>query len=100
MNEKNENIPQNIILENRRKISVSGVSDVDSFDENQSVIYTSLGLLEIKGADMHMSKLNLESGEIVLEGKFDSFCYIDSSPDGKNVSKSGWLKRIFSSQEH
>lgn len=99
MSEKNENIPQNIILENRRKISVSGVSDVDSFDENQSVIYTCMGLLEIKGADMHMSKLNLDSGEIVLEGKFDSFCYIDSSPESTGIKKPGLFKRLLGSGE-
>lgn len=94
MNEKIETVPQNIILENRRRISVSGVSDVDSFDESQSVIYTCMGLLEIKGAEMHMSKLNLDSGEIILEGKFDSFCYIDSEPQ-KTTAKPGLFKRIF-----
>ncbi len=98
MNEKSDNIPQNIILENRHKISVSGVSDVDSFDENQSVIYTCLGLLEIKGSELHMSKLNLDSGEIVLEGHFDSFSYIDSVDTDKNVPKQGFFKRLLSQQ--
>lgn len=99
MSEKNENIPQNIILENRRKVSVSGVNDVDSFDENQSVIYTCMGLLEIKGSELHMSKLNLDSGEIVLEGHFDSFSYIDSPSSEKSAAKPGLLKRLFGQEE-
>ena len=88
MNEKNENIPQNIILENRRKISISG-----------SVIYTCMGLLEIKGCELHMSKLNLDSGEIVLEGHFDSFSYIDSPTPEKSAAKPGLLKRLFGQEE-
>ena len=72
-------MPQNVILEGRRKLSVSGVEDIDSFDEFSAVIFTSMGLIEVKGSDIHMNKLNLESGEIVLEGEFDSVIYPDES---------------------
>ena len=78
--------PQNIILEGRRKLSVSGVEDIDSFDENSAVIFTSMGLIEVKGSDIHMNKLNLESGEIVLEGEFDSVIYPDEN-SGKQKKK-------------
>lgn len=78
--------PQNIILEGRRKLSVSGVEDIDSFDENSAVIFTSMGLIEAKGSDIHMNKLNLDSGEIVLEGQFDSVIYPDES-EGKQKKK-------------
>lgn len=78
--------PQNIILEGRRKLSVSGVEDIDSFDENSAVIFTSMGLVEVKGSDIHMNKLNLESGEIVLEGEFDSVIYPDEN-GGKQKKK-------------
>lgn len=71
--------PQNVILEGRRKLSVSGVEDIDSFDEHSAVIFTSMGLIEVKGNDIHMNKLNLESGEIVLEGTFDSVVYPDET---------------------
>ncbi|MBR5586341.1 MAG: YabP/YqfC family sporulation protein [Clostridia bacterium] len=72
-------MPQNIILEGRKKLSVSGVEDIDSFDEFSAVIFTSMGLIEVKGKDIHMNKLNLESGEIVLEGEFDSVIYPDAN---------------------
>ena len=72
-------MPQNIILEGRKKLSVSGIEDIDSFDEFSAVIFTSMGLIEVKGKDIHMNKLNLESGEIVLEGEFDSIVYPDEN---------------------
>ena len=92
MDKQNQSLgPQNIILEGRKKLSVSGVEDIDSFDENSAVIFTSMGLIEVKGSDIHMNKLNLESGEIVLEGEFDSVIYPDESA-GK--SKKKFLARL------
>lgn len=85
------NIAHNIIMENRKKISVSAVEDVDSFDEHGVTVYTSMGALDIKGRDIHMTKLNLESGEIIVEGEFDSIIYPDSS---KPPEKKGFLSSI------
>lgn len=79
--QNNSALPQNIILEGRKKLSVSGVEDIDSFNEKSAVIFTTLGIIEVKGSDIHMNKLNLESGEIVLEGEFDSLIYPDSSAE-------------------
>lgn len=84
MDKQNQSLgPQNIILEGRKKLSVSGVEDIDSFDENSAVIFTSMGLIEVKGSDIHMNKLNLESGEIILEGEFDSVVYPDENGGNK-----------------
>ncbi len=77
---------QNVILEGRKKLSVSGVLDIDSFDESSAVIYTNMGLIDVKGSDIHMNKLSLESGEIVLEGEFDSVVYPDET-GGKKKKK-------------
>ncbi len=88
--EGKQNILHNIILESRRKISISGVEDVDSFDEKEAVIYTNMGLLELRGRDIHMNKLNLESGEIILEGEFSSIVYADEG----NSEKKGFMARL------
>ena len=85
------NTAHNIIMESRKKISVSAVEDVDSFDENGVTVYTAMGSLEIKGHDIHMTKLNLESGEIIVEGEFDSIIYPDSA---KPTEKKGFLSSI------
>ena len=67
MNEGNTNnlmkMPHSVVLEDRRRLTVSGVSDVDSFDEQMIVVFTELGELTVKGADLHISRLSLEMGE-------------------------------------
>ncbi len=67
----------NIIIENRKKISVSGVEDVDSFDEDSIVLLTTEGALVIKGNDFHINKLNVETGELIIEGNIDSCAFDD-----------------------
>ena len=85
----------NIILEGRKKLSILGVEDMDSFDETEAVIYTNMGLLEIKGNDIHMNKLDLESEVIVLEGEFDSFAYIEEGSAGK---KKGFFAKLMGNE--
>lgn len=68
-------VPQNIIIENRMKISISGVSDVENFDENTVVLYTNRGLLSVHGTGLSVEKLNLETGELAIEGEFSGLEY-------------------------
>jgi sporulation protein YabP len=65
----------NIIVESRRRMSVSGVTDVDKFDEDIVHIYTSLGELTIKGSDLHVSDLSTDTGEMNIEGQIDAIVY-------------------------
>ncbi len=89
--EGKQNLLHNVIMEGRRKLSISGVEDVDSFDEHEATVYTNMGLVEIKGRDIHMNKLSLESEEIVLEGEFDSIIYVDENKTGE---KPGFIARL------
>ena len=59
---------QNIIMENREKVTVSGVIDIHSFDDELVLAQTDLGILTIKGDDLKMNKLNLENNELIVEG--------------------------------
>ena len=70
-------ITQNVIMENRRKLSISGVTDVESFDEETIVLSTEAGMLIIKGSALHINKLSLESGEVAVEGEIDALNYSD-----------------------
>ena len=54
-------------LENRNAASLTGVREVVSFDENQVVMDTDMGLLTIKGKDLHVSRLTVETGELEVE---------------------------------
>ena len=60
-----------------RKISVSGVDDVESFDENEIVMSTSQGVLIVRGRDLRIEKLSLDSGDVVMEGDIDRLEYED-----------------------
>lgn len=73
----------NVIMENREHLSISGVKDIDSFDEHTVVLYTELGELEIRGEDLHMSKLNVDIGEVSIDGEIYAILY------GENTKQSG-----------
>ena len=68
-----------LIMEGREKLSISGVEDVESFDENVIVMYTEKGLLTIKGEGLHIERLSIEGGEVSVEGFVDSLQYEDES---------------------
>lgn len=77
MQEKNTSTPHTMILENRKSLSLSGVTDVDSFDEREIVLYTRLGELTITGKDLHINAVSIESGNMTVEGDIWSLCYGD-----------------------
>ena len=76
--EKKAGMPHNLILEDRKKLVVSGVEDVDSFDEQTVVAYTAVGELMIKGEGLHINKLSLETGELTLDGEIASLTYTEN----------------------
>ena len=61
--------PHHVILEDRSFLTVSGVSDIDSFNEETAVLFTELGELTIRGSDLHMNKLNVDTGEVTIEAQ-------------------------------
>ena len=82
-----------IVLNNRDKGNLTGILDVISFDENTIVLDTDMGLLTIKGKDLHVSRLTLDKGEIDIEGKTDSFVYSSNESYGK--AGQSFLSRLF-----
>ena len=80
-------VPNNIIMEDRRLVTVSGVSDVDSFDEEAVVAFTDIGKLTIRGRGLHINRLSVEVGELAVEGEIDSLAYSDVSNGGSFFSK-------------
>ena len=72
-------------------MSLSGVIDVDIFNPDMVVEQTDMGMLTIKGIDLHINKLNLESSELCLEGEINSCTYSEKT----SSSGSGLLSKIF-----
>lgn len=85
-------IIQNIILENRGKLSISGVLDVLSFDDQVIVLETDLGLLTVKGENLRINKLSIDTSEVIVEGDISALIYSDKDMDKKGAS---FLGKIF-----
>ena len=82
-----------VTLERRENISVSGVLDVISFDEETIVIDTELGILLLKGAQLHVNRLNLDTGELEVDGDVVSLNYEEGHTYGKG--KPMFLGKLF-----
>ena len=76
---------QNLILENRGKLSISGVLDVLSFDDQVVILETELGLLTVKGENIRINKLSIDTSEVIVEGDISSLAYSDKEADRKSV---------------
>ena len=88
--ERNKEMPHTVILEGREKLSISGVIDVQSCDEEQVLLETVRGMLVVRGQGLHVERLQLEAGELIVEGEVGLVEYDDSvQPRG------GLLKRLF-----
>lgn len=74
--ERSENLSHHqIIMQNRSLLELTDVEDVDTFDDSEVVVKTTLGDLIIKGHHLHVLKLNLENGSLSIDGKVDSLTY-------------------------
>ena len=88
MTEKNKiSSISNLVLNNRKNLNITGVKDVDKFDEREIIAITNQGKLRINGDNLKIGKLSVESGTLELSGKINSLSYIDSHEITKNFFK-------------
>lgn len=93
MEEKTGIRPHSCQMQNRQDVKLTGIREVASFDENQVVMDTDMGLLTVKGKDLHISRLTVEQGEADLEGTVDSLTY--SSNEAYRRSGESFFARLF-----
>lgn len=86
------NVVQNLVLENRGKLSISGVLDVLSFDDQVVIVETELGLLTVKGENLRINKLSIDTSEVVVEGDISNLNYSENDTEKKS---GGLLGKIF-----
>lgn len=89
-NKSKSTLPHNLVLENRKKLTVSSVDEVDSFDEQNIVAFTSYGELTISGNGLHIIRFSTDTGDLAVEGDINAVSYSDNT----KVS-GGFFSRIF-----
>jgi len=92
MDENKYDKVHNVIMEDREHLSVSGVTDVNEFNEAVIVLETSMGVLTVEGENLKISQLSIETGEMKIDGSVNSVVYSDD--DVRRVHTSLWA-RIF-----
>lgn len=80
-------------LDNRKKMSLTGIRDVVSFDLTQILLESTLGMIHIKGSDIKVTRLSLEKGEVDIDGNVDSITYSDVKDYGEKGKSI--IKRMF-----
>ena len=94
MTEERKNLGRHrLIIDDRESVSLTGITDVISFDEEQVVCDTLLGVVIIKGGDLHVSNLNVDSGELDIHGEINAITYEGNVTRGSK--QSSFFGRIF-----
>ena len=79
-----------VLLENKEKLTLTGVTDVERFDTDHLVIQTEYGQLEIRGDNLQVTQLSLETGDMRAEGFVEAFSYSNVPKDG-----AGFFAKVF-----
>ncbi len=87
--EENISTVQNVIIENRKRLNISGVRDVSSFDDETVLLDTALGKMTVKGEGLHIESFNTTTGDLTATGKFHAVVYMS---DAK--TSGGFLSRL------
>ncbi len=78
----------NLIMENRNNLTVTGVMDIDSFDEQTVILFTEQGELTIKGENLHINKIDVDTGDLQMVGEVESLVYSQNQPQRGGFSRS------------
>ncbi len=88
--EENFTTVQNVIIENRKRLNISGVKDVSSFDDETVLLDTTFGKMTVKGEELHIESFNNTTGDLTATGKVHAVVYMsDAKVSG------GFFSRIF-----
>ena len=87
--ETGQQLYHRVELEGRDKLTVSGVEDVERFDETGFIMSTSVGTLVITGEDLHIGKLALDGGELQVDGRVEALTY-----EEQQAPRGSWLTRL------
>lgn len=84
-----EQMPHRLSLSERKKLTVTGVNEVISFEETAVILQTCMGQLTVQGTQLQLKTLSLEGGQVEVEGTVTALHYEEPKQSG------GWLSRLF-----
>ncbi len=82
-------LPHKLTLDERQKLTMTGVTEVVSFEDTAVVLQTSLGTLMVQGRDLQLKALSLEGGQVEVDGSISALAYAETRQAGS------WLSRLF-----
>lgn len=88
------NAKHSVLIENRSRIKINCVEDVESFNEEKVVVYTAMGAMIVTGYDFKVSKLNVDDGQLIIDGEIDKVEYVEDAGSDRGES-GGFLGRLF-----
>lgn len=80
-------LPHTLSLKDRKNLTMTGVTEVVSFDDTSVVLHTGLGTLLIQGSDLQLKTLTLDGGQVAVEGTVSALVY-------EQPRQGGWLRRL------
>ncbi|HCO62339.1 MAG TPA: sporulation protein YabP [Clostridiales bacterium] len=83
--------PHHVVLEERGSLSISGVNDVESFDDRSVTMTTVAGTMVVSGEGLHIEKFSMDGGDLRVEGKINAITYEDDRPG----ESAGFFSRLF-----
>lgn len=89
MADEHFSLPHKLTLNQRQQLTMTGVSEVVSFDETAVILRTELGMLTIHGKDLQLKTLSVEGGQVTVDGTVSALIYEEPKAAG------GWLRRLF-----
>ena len=82
-------LPHRLTLDARSRLSMTGVLEVESFDEESVVLHTTKGVLVIRGQQLHLQTLSIDGGQVAVDGTVDALVYEETQKQG------GFFSRLF-----
>lgn len=92
MGRDRESNDHDITLKGRKQLDITGVRQVESFDNEEFLLETVMGFLSIRGRNLHMKNLNVELGNVSIEGKILDLVYLD---EGQQEKSKGFFGKLF-----
>lgn len=87
MTDQSIQLPHKLTLNGRKVLTVTGVSEVISFDDQSVILHTAMGILSVHGQELQLKSLSPEGGQVIINGTVAALIYEEPKPDR------GWFRR-------